>query len=338
MRRDIKNRYCRFSRDKVGIEKSGLVRNKCSGGPVVDAATHEKHCEALKEVAAGCSSMDLSKPDNGPCEQSTVCSICYMRSLQKPRSVQLECKHFLCNVCYSKVYSCPFCRCPLYGCIGKRLKRATKMFLCLLKQFKQNSCCKASSVLLLQKLLEKTKERAKMLDPNKEGVKKITSRIYTLSGTVYCKLLGELDRACVEYTEALNLYPENLEALNLYAGVLSRQGLCRGQEPVLLAINLMNRAVKLDPENPILLCNLSKYYAQLGDVETAIRFLDKAAQLQGSNESAQKYVCLTKQLLSSQIISKQALTVDPVPGHQCVVNVSTVSPVSGLQMQKLCKD
>ena len=246
MRKDKKSRYCRFSREKSS--SSAAHRHKSAApvhvhssdcvSPPKAVGVGEKHCEETSMM----SGMGVSESGKSRCSEGTVCSICTIRSLQQPRSVQLECKHFLCDVCYSKVFSCPFCRCPLYGCIGKRLKRATKMFLCLLKQFKQHGCCKASSVMLLLELLEKTKEKAKKLDPEKEGVKKIKSRIHALSGTVYFKLLGELESASNEYKKALELFPANLEAMNLYACLLSRRGCCRGQEPVLLAIDLMNKA------------------------------------------------------------------------------------------------
>lgn len=262
--------------------------------------TQSSNTSDKQNHATSCDEQQAS-PDCTTSEK-TVCSICYTRTLKKPRSVQLECKHFLCNVCYSKVFCCPFCRCPLYGCIGIRLKRATKMFLCLLKQFRDNSCCKASSVLLLQTLLQKTKEQAKLLDSEKEGVKKIKSRIHTLSGTVYFKLLGELDKAANEYKQALTLHPENLEAINLYAGVLSRQACSQGVEGTVQdAIQLMEQALKLDPENPILICNLSKYHAQVGNYEAAGRLLDQAEVLQGRSEVVRKYVCCNKQFLSAQM-------------------------------------
>lgn len=239
MRKEIKCRYRRLSSERSKLKCDASRR--MSAAQQVDGGIGKSPCGKAQCEDARFDLMEVSEPRKVGCGEGTVCSICYIRSLEKPRSVQLECKHFLCNVCYNKVFCCPFCRCPLYGSIGKRLKRATKMFLCLLKQFKRHSCCKAGSVMLLQKLLEKTKEQAKLLDPEKEGVKKIKSRIYTLSGTVYFKLLGELERASVEYKEALALNPQNLEAINLYAGVLSRQGFCQGAEPVLLAIDLMKK-------------------------------------------------------------------------------------------------
>lgn len=282
---------------------SGSARSKCSS-------------TKKDETQAGACKTDAKKPQERLCTEQTVCSICYIRTLKKPRRVQLECKHFLCDVCYCKVYSCPFCRSPLYGCIGKRLKRASKMFLCLLKEFKQKSCVKASSVLLLKQLLSETISRAEKLDHENECVKKTVSRIYALQGTVYFKLLGDLQRATEEYKKALQLHPNNIEAINLYACVLSRQGSCGNQKPVLMGIELMHKALQLEPENHILLCNLSKYYAQIGKFEESKKLLDKAASIKTLNESLQKYICCNQRFLAAQIRKRQTAKLVPVPHEQ----------------------
>lgn len=220
-----------------GSQRNGEKKKKrkcCKSGTTTNVVTTSTPCTLETKAPTDCVKASMF--------ESHVCTICYSRSLKKMKSVQLECKHQLCSVCYSKVFCCPFCRSPFYGSVGKSLKRATKMYFCLMKQFKKKDCCKASSVLLLINLLQKAKDESRQLDKNTEGVKQITSRIHTLFGTVRFKLLGEFNLAAAEYKAALELFPENVAALNLYAAVLSRQGCSNNPEPLQQAVALMERS------------------------------------------------------------------------------------------------
>ena len=111
-------------------------------------------------------------------------------------------------------------------------------------------------------------ERAAELQPDDwQSPLLVSPVLHTLGRTEACERYGRLGIKRAE--EAMRLHPENSRPLQLGAPNLARLGETER------AKEWLERALFLDPEEPIVAYNAACTYAQLGDIEAAFSALDK---------------------------------------------------------------
>ncbi len=120
---------------------------------------------------------------------------------------------------------------------------------------------------------------------------------------------GQLDEAGVIYENILNLFPDNLEVLNLYGQLLTQCDLC--DEAISVYLNLL----KINPSIYTACYNLSLLYKKLNHYELSLEYALKAYNLNDSNIDLVLHIAfLCEQLnLKEKLVFffEKALQLDP---------------------------
>ena len=120
-----------------------------------------------------------------------------------------------------------------------------------------------------------------------------SAQVYSAYGFVAYKS-GSMDDARTYLEKALDLDPENLNAMNSLGYVLAEEG-----RDLHYALALCRKAVELRPENPNYLDSLGWVYYKLGRIPEARANLKRAFSLSGSNAEIAAHIRLAISATSS---------------------------------------